>query len=92
MKIGRQFILLIWTLFIGQFFHPLGGNDFKGVDGAIVILASCEYYFILKYMKIWCNIQVIIYRIQHGTYKKYVMVQAKQKQMNINVPYAKVTG
>ena len=26
--------------------HPEGGDRVKGVDGGIIILASCEYYFI----------------------------------------------
>ena len=38
----RQFSLIIWTPFIGQFVHPVG---MKGM-GKVVILASCEYYFI----------------------------------------------
>ena len=44
----RQFILLIWTSFIGWFADPVGGgNGVNGVDRRIVILASYEFHFIL---------------------------------------------
>ena len=35
----RQFRLITWTLFIGQFVHPLGGEGIgeKRVDGRIFI-------------------------------------------------------
>ena len=44
----RQFILLIWTSFIGWLAHPVGGgNGVNGIDRRIVILASYEFHFIL---------------------------------------------
>ena len=33
-------------LFIGQFVHPVGGDEIQGVDEGFVILASCEHHFI----------------------------------------------
>ena len=41
-EICRQFRLLIWASFIGQFFHPAKGKSkgLKGWIGGIVILAS----------------------------------------------------
>ena len=48
-KICRQISLIIWILFFGQFVHLLGRVEegwVKGVDGGIVILASCEHHFI----------------------------------------------
>ena len=50
----QKFMLLTCTLLIEQFVHPVGG------DGGIVILARCDFHFIKKNMKIWCNIQVVI--------------------------------
>ncbi len=41
-KIFSKFCLLIWTTFIDQFDHPVGG---KGM-GCTVILASCENHFV----------------------------------------------
>ena len=35
----RQFSLLTWTLFIGQFVHQVGGGVKGGYGGWIVILA-----------------------------------------------------
>ena len=55
----HQFRLLIWNSLIDQFVHPVGMGLLKWMGG-IVGLASCEYHF-YKYIKIWCNIQVIIY-------------------------------
>ena len=49
-------VLLIWTSFIGQF-----GYGVKRVDGRYRYFSSCEH--LLEYMKILCNIQVIIYRL-----------------------------
>ena len=68
-KLCCQFRLLVRTLFIGPFVQPEGG---KGMGlrrwmGGIVILASCKYH--LKYSKIWCNIQVIIYRFTYNIIK-----------------------
>ena len=44
----RQFWLLTWTSFIGQFVYPVGeeGMGVKGMDGVIVILASNKFKFI----------------------------------------------
>ena len=43
-KICRQLRLLIWTSFIGQFVHPVGGNGmYGGLDGRY---SSWEYHFI----------------------------------------------
>ena len=60
--ICHNFRLLIWTKFFGNghFIHPVrgGGDGVKVVDGGIVILASIT---LSEYIKIWCNIQVIIY-------------------------------
>ena len=39
----RQFKLLTWTSFIGQFVNPVGGKR------EIVILASCKFHFIRKH-------------------------------------------
>ena len=40
-KFIPQFRLLIRTLFVGKFAHPVGGNGVKGMDdGGIFILAS----------------------------------------------------
>ena len=42
-----QFSLLIWNSFISQLVHLVGGDGIgKGMDGGIVILASCEHQFI----------------------------------------------
>ena len=51
-----------------QFVHPSlrggdgvkEGNEQKGVDGCIFILACCEFHFIREH-EIYCNIQVITY-------------------------------
>ena len=37
-----QFSLLLWNLFFGQFFDPVGGD---GEEGGIVILAHCKFHF-----------------------------------------------
>ena len=48
----RQFRLLTWTSFIGQFVHPVGVEVIGyGVDGGIVILAT--RFTLLEYMIIW---------------------------------------
>ena len=47
--IERRENCLMWTSFISQLVHPVGGRDgVKGVFsmGSIVILVSCKYYFI----------------------------------------------
>ena len=63
-KIGRVFSLRILKIFFGQFGHPIGGNGMRerGSMGVIDILAS-----LLENMKIWCNIQIIIYCESKGT-------------------------
>ena len=39
--------MLIWNTIIGQFFHPLGGKGMgKGGGCWIVVLDTCEFYFI----------------------------------------------
>ena len=43
-RVCHQFRLLLWTLYIGQFVHPVG-KEWLWVS--------------LEYMKIWCIIQVI---------------------------------
>ena len=47
-KCSLLFRLLIWTSFIGQFDHPVGGKE-KGWEGGIVILASYEFHFIREH-------------------------------------------
>ena len=61
-KIFRQFRLLIWIAFISQFVHTKGwGMDgVKGEDESDVFLPAASITS-LEYMKIWCDIQVIIY-------------------------------
>ena len=52
---------LIWTSFIGQFVYSEGEEELsKGVWMRGIV--SCEYYFI-RVQKIWCNVQIIIYRL-----------------------------
>ena len=44
----RQFSLLTWNLFIGQFVHPVGGSGgigIKGVKGDIDILPKYKFHF-----------------------------------------------
>ena len=54
--IDRETFVVNWVanmdLFISQFVHPLG----RGVMGN-------RWIGILRYMKIWCNIQAIIYQL-----------------------------
>ena len=47
-KLSSSINLLIWTSFIGQYVHPVGGYGigYSWQMGGIVILACCEYYFI----------------------------------------------
>ena len=42
----RQFRLLKWTSFIGQFIHLVGGDGIMGMDREVVILASTKFHFI----------------------------------------------
>ena len=38
--------MLTWSLFIGQFVHPLGGEDgVKRLNGGIIISASYKFQF-----------------------------------------------
>ena len=56
-KNSRQYAY--WTSHICRFDHPVVGV--RGVDGRIVILASCKFHFtLLEYKIIWCKIQLII--------------------------------
>ena len=55
------FNLLIWSSFIGQFVYPAGGGGIKGVDG--VYNDFSHLITLLEHIKIWFNIQVIIYRL-----------------------------
>ena len=52
----------IWTSFIGPFVHPVEEEGIKVVWVGIGILASYKFP-LLEHMKIWCNIQVIIYSL-----------------------------
>ena len=53
--------LLLWTLFIGQIVHRVGGNGMeKGVDGRYRYFSQLQVS-LYEFMKIWCNIQVMIY-------------------------------
>ena len=58
-----QFGLITWNSFIYQFLHPVGekGLGKTGWKLGIGILFCCKFYFIIENMKIWGNIQVIIY-------------------------------
>ena len=57
----RHFRLLTLALFIGQFVNP---EEEKGLVGEHHYLSTI--IALLEYMKIWCNIQVIIYRFVDG--------------------------
>ena len=52
--------MVIWTSFIGQSFHPVGGRGW-GKEGGLGYLYFSQV--LLEYIKTWCNIQVIIYRL-----------------------------
>ena len=56
---------MVWYSFIGKFLHSVGGEGmrYRMWMGGIVILAGCKSNFLLEYMKIWCNIHVIIYQL-----------------------------
>ena len=61
-EICRKYSLLIWTSFISQFVHPVGGERMgqRKWEGRLVILAaSC--FTLSENMKIWCKIQVMIF-------------------------------
>ena len=45
----------------------VGVNEADGGEGGNIIFARCEFNF-LKNMKIWCNIQVLIYPFLQGKY------------------------
>ena len=52
----RQFILLTWNAFIGQFVNPVGG---EGIG--IRYFSPLQIITLLENMKILCRIQVTIY-------------------------------
>ena len=65
-KICSQFNLLIWTSFIGQFFSSSrrgGDGDWGWIRGYHYFSQLCVSLYQSTY-KIWCNIQVIIYRLR----------------------------
>ncbi len=51
--------MLIWTIFIDQFVHLVGGKGMGLRGGWFKPAATIT---LLEYMRIWYDIQVIIYR------------------------------
>ena len=45
------------------------GDGIKRIDGGVLLFSQATSITLLKYMKkVWCNIQVIIYRLQLNKY------------------------
>ena len=52
------FSLLIWISFIGQFIHPVGGEEIP-----LSLFKPAASITLSKYKKIWSNIQVMTYQL-----------------------------
>ncbi len=57
-----KFRLPISTLFIGQFIHPVGGEEI-----GVSFSQPAASIILFMYIKIWCNFQVKIYLLANLT-------------------------
>ena len=57
-----QFRLLTWTSFILQIIYSVGGQSM-----GVVLSKPAATITLLEYVKMWCNIQVIIYPVLRVT-------------------------
>ena len=53
----RQFKLLTWTSFVGQFVHPVGGWGKRDRMGVGSLFQQATNLTLLEYVIIWCRVQ-----------------------------------
>ena len=74
----RQFSLLTWALFMGQFVHPVGGEG-MGVNNEGDLHFTRYTFYSIEYMIIWSKIQVII----HPLFKHYSLQKLYHKYLGL---------
>ena len=79
----RQFSFLTWNSFIGQFFHPVGGDRVKGWKREIVILARCVFHFIREHKNFIQVLKWQLFGLIRYNYERKSFLYLNQEKLEI---------